>query len=302
HIVKSIVRVLRLNEDLAETIALAHDIGHPPFGHAGEEALHSIMKDHGGFNHNIQGLRVVDLLEERYPNFKGLNLSWEVREGIAKHITSLNQYSLVNIQLEPDSLPTLEAQVVDIADEIAYDTHDLDDGITSNLIDDKELEKVELWHRISTGFTSKNLNLSKEIMKYQIIRVLIDIQVRDLINNSEQNIKNFNIKTIEDVRKCKNRLISFSDKMKEEKKPLKEFLTKNLYNHYKVVRMSDKAKRFIKELFEIYISKPEQLPYSTQKRINLEGSYRAVCDYIAGMTDRYALEEYKKLFDPLVKV
>lgn len=302
HIVKSIIRALGLNEDLAETIALAHDIGHPPFGHAGEETLHMLMKDHGGFNHNIQGLRVVDLLEERYPNFKGLNLSWEVREGIAKHITAFNQQDSSNPAFELDSSPTLEAQVVDIADEIAYDTHDLDDGITSHLINISDLNKINLWRKISDDFISKDTELSEEIVKYQIVRTLIDIQVRDLISSSEQNIEDFQIRTIEDMRNCKNRVISFSDQMKEEKKPLKDFLTKNLYNHYKVVRMSDKAKRFITGLFNAYISKPEQLPYGTQNRLKSEDIYRVVCDYIAGMTDRYAIEEYKKLFDPLEKV
>lgn len=302
QIAKSIARAMRLNEDLVETIALAHDIGHPPFGHAGEEALQSIMQDHGGFNHNIQGLRVVDLLEERYPHFKGLNLNWEVREGIAKHVTSFDKQGLCSVQLEPDSHPSLEAQVVDVADEIAYDTHDLDDGITSNLFDDEKLNKIELWHSISAGLVSINPGLSKEIIKYQIVRTLIDMQVKDLIINSELNIKKYGISNFSEVKKCEIRPISFSEKMKEEKKPLKDFLMSNLYSHYKVVRMSDKAKRFIKELFEVYISKPEQLPYNTQKRINCEDSYRAVCDYIAGMTDRYALEEYKKLFDPFEKV
>jgi dGTPase len=298
----SIARMLRLNEDLAETIALAHDIGHPPFGHAGEDALKQIMKDHGGFEHNLQGLRIVDLLEQRYPNFNGLNLTWEVREGINKHRTPYDSPG-VGVALDPNLGPLLEFQVVDISDEIAYDNHDLDDGLTSGLLKEEELQEVALWADVCRFVEARNPGMSAQIRRCQAIRELINRQITDLVRESNSRIKSSGIKSIADVRACKLKLIAFSPEMEKLRKPLKEFLWKHLYSHYRVVRMADKAKRFITELCQVYLNKPGQLPNTTRQRVeNGEESHRVVCDYVAGMTDRYCLEEYKKLFDPFEKV
>lgn len=298
---RSIARALRLNEDLVEVISLAHDIGHPPFGHAGEQALAEIMADHGGFNHNLQGLRVVDYLEERYPDFKGLNLTWEVREGINKHTTSFD--APVNLsELEPDKLPLLETQVVDLADEIAYDSHDLDDGLTSGLILEEDLKKIPLWRESAMGIGARYKDISVEMRKFQTIRMFINQHISDLVAQTEKNIQGFNIVFPDDIRKITDRVVSFSPEISTMRVSLRHFLKDNLYKHHRVIRMSEKAARFIKEMFNVYINKPEQLPNTTRNRLKTEDAYRVICDYIAGMTDRYALEEYKKLFDPLEKV
>lgn len=298
---RSIARALNINEDLVEVIALAHDIGHPPFGHAGEFTLSEIMKDHGGFDHNLQGLRIVDYLEQRYPLFKGLNLTWEVREGINKHTTLFDKATRIP-ELEPDRSPTLEMQVVDLADEIAYDNHDLDDGLTSGLIFEEDLKEVPLWEELSIEVRKSYKDIVPEMRKFQIIRLLINRHISDLISQTEKNINEFNILSIEDVRRCKCRIVSFSSGMLKTRSSLRDFLYKNLYKHHRVIRMSDKANRFIKELFGVYLNNLEQLPNTTRGRLETEEAYRVICDYIAGMTDRYALEEYKKLFDPLEKV
>ncbi|MFN7169960.1 MAG: deoxyguanosinetriphosphate triphosphohydrolase [Candidatus Omnitrophota bacterium] len=320
QIARSLARALRLNEDLVEAIALAHDLGHTPFGHSGEEILHILMKEHGGFDHNLQGLRVVDYLEERYPDFKGLNLTWEVREGILKHTTRFDYAGNINrdnlhvsgiplsyagislLDLEPELPPLLETQVVDIADEIAYDNHDLDDGLNSKLLDIKEIQKIELWERANNLVKKKHPTLEGKLERIQTIRTIIDLQVRDVIVNSEKMLKELNVKNVEDVRKLKQRVIRFSKEMEYLRQPMRAYLMHNLYHHYRVVRMADKARRFIEELFNVYIKRLEQLPPSIKKRLSSEDPHRVVCDYIAGMTDRYALEEYKKLFDPFEKV
>jgi dGTPase len=301
QIAKSIARALRLNEDLTEAIALAHDVGHTPFGHAGEDALRELMKDHGGFEHNAQGLRVVDLLEERYPEFPGLNLTWEVREGIAKHMTAFDHPPVI-MNFDMKTLPLLETQVVDVADEIAYDNHDLDDGLTSGMINESSLRKIELWDEAHRAISARYQGLSDEKRKYQIIRKLIDSQVTDLIDESEKNIKKHGIKSAAEAKRIKAKIIRFSDRMFEKRRPLRTFLMENLYQHYRVVRMSDKAIRFIRDLFDVYLTKPQQLPPKAQKRLKKEGAHRVICDYIAGMTDRYALDEYKKFFEPYERV
>jgi len=298
----SIARVLRLNEDLVEVVSLAHDIGHPPFGHAGEDVLRDLMQGNGGFDHNIQGLRIVDLLEARYPSFPGLNLSWEVRESINKHRTPYDQPGLPP-SLDPSRSPLLETQVADVADEIAYDNHDLDDGLTSGILKEEVLDEIELWQQARSTVEAAGLSMKPEIRKYQIIRTLIDIQITDLIQATNQRLNNQKIESVDDVRSNPDRLIAFSDKIKQLRKPLKRVLWQQLYHHYRVTRMADKARRFINELFKLYLNKPEQLPNTTRARIEGgEEPYRVVCDYIAGMTDRYCLEEYKKLFDPHVRV
>ncbi len=304
QIAVSIARALRLNEDLVEAVALAHDIGHPPFGHAGEDALRELMKDHGGFDHNLQGLRLVDLLEERYPGFPGLNLTWETRESINKHRTPYDHGGL-RVDLEPNVSPLLESQIADVADEIAYDNHDFDDGLTSGLIREEDLQGLTLWEeaRAAVEQRAHGVRLSSEIRKYQIIRILIDRQITDLIRTSSERLHHLRITSVEDIRRCSERLLTFSEEMIALRKPLKAFLWKHLYQHYRVVRMADKAKRFLTELFHVYLKKPAQLPNTTRSRIERgEETARVVCDYIAGMTDRYCLEEYKKLFDPFERV
>jgi dGTPase len=300
QIARSIARALKLNEDLIEGIALAHDLGHTPFGHSGEEALHILMKDYGGFEHNRQGLRVVDLLEERYPNFKGLNLTWEVREGIIKHTTSYDHATTK--EFEPEMQPSLEAQVVDIADEIAYDNHDLDDGVTSGLINEESLNEIKLWKQMSNNIKKLYPDTRKEIWKYQTIKSLINVQVTDVIEESERRLKQFKIASYAEVRECAEKIISFSSQMSLMRRDLRKFLLDYLYQHYRVVRMSDKAHRFIRDLFQVYLAKPEQLPPTSRSRLKEEETHRVICDYIAGMTDRYALDEYRKLFEPYERV
>ena len=295
QIARSIARALKLNEDLVEAISLAHDLGHTPFGHSGEDALHEIMRDHGGFDHNAQGLRVVDYLEERYPNFCGLNLTYEVREGIIKHSTPFDRPRPV-IPFESKGSPLLEIQVVDIADEIAYDNHDLDDGITSSLIRENDLRKIKLWSEKEKEVKRIYPHLKEEIRKYQIIRSLIDSQVTDVLTTTEHNIKKFRIQKPQDTVGIPERIVTVSRQMQSMRKAMRDFLKEKLYQHYRVVRMSNKAYRFITSLFNIYLDKPEQLPPTTQGRLKKEDSYRVICDYIAGMTDRYALDEYKKFF------
>jgi dGTPase len=306
QIARSIARALRLNEDLVEAISLAHDLGHTPFGHSGEDALGDLMKDHGGFEHNSQGLRVVDYLEQRYPGFPGLNLTYEVREGIIRHSTAFDNPEPF-APFESDGSPTLETQVVDVADEIAYDNHDLDDGITSGLIKESELRGLRIWsakrRQVEKHTATDARHKTKgDILKYQTIRSLINDQVSDVIRQTESNIKRLRIKDTRDVKRTSERIVTFSSPMKLLREPMRDFLVKNLYHHYRVVRMSNKAYRFMTSLFNVYLDKPEQLPPTTQSRLNQEEKHRVICDYIAGMTDRYALDEYKKFFEPYERV
>ncbi|MBN1353625.1 MAG: deoxyguanosinetriphosphate triphosphohydrolase [Candidatus Omnitrophica bacterium] len=302
QIAKTIARTLKANSELVEAIALAHDLGHTPFGHSGEEALGELMADHGGFNHNAHGLRTVDLLEKIYPDFPGLNLTYEVREGIIKHSTPFDK-PRPYIPFESQGSPSLETQIVDISDEIAYDNHDLDDGLASGLLDEKKLESVLMWKR-TLSLVKKNYSkkITQKIRRKQIIRSLIDEQVTDVIYNTEKNIRDFGLRTAGDVRKFPKKIVAFSKNISEAKKPMREFLTNELYHHYRVVRMSRKASRVMKDLFHIYVENPDQLPTSPAEKLKKEDKYRVVCDYLAGMTDRYAFDEYKKFFDPYKKV
>jgi len=301
QIARTIASSLRLNVDLTEAIALAHDLGHTPFGHSGEEALNGLMRQYGGFNHNLQGLRVVDYLEERYPDFPGLNLTWEVREGIVKHSSDFDIPARIK-EFSFSERPSLETQVVDIADEIAYDNHDLDDGITSGLIKESDLKELALWDTLNKEIEKRHARIDPVKRKYLIIRSLINRQVTDLITETEHNIHRLKLKSAQDVKKYDKKIVSFSRNMLNLRKPLRAFLMERLYHHYRVMRMSTKAKRFIEELFRVYVTHPEQLPEEAQKRIPKDKTMRVVCDYIAGMTDRYALDEYEKLFYPHKKV
>ena len=292
---RTIARALRANEDLVEAIALAHDLGHTPFGHSGEEALHELMSDHGGFDHNRQSLRIVEELEERYPDFRGLNLTWEVREGIIKHRTEYDQGS--GLGYEPEKRATLEGQIVNAADEIAYTTHDLDDGLRAGLIAPEELAGIALWEEVldSVGIRGEEFT---EMNRHRIIRRLIGFEVTDVIKATNRGLEETGVRSVEEVRALPENVVGFSEEMAAKNRELKDFLMANLYRHYRVMRMAAKAKRFISQLFQAYVSEPRQLPDHIQRRLREDNLYRVVCDYIAGMTDRFALEEYKKLFDP----
>jgi dGTPase len=296
---RSISRALRLNEDLSEAIALAHDLGHTPFGHSGEDALHKLMKNHGGFEHNAQGLRVVDKLEKRYARFPGLNLSWEVREGIIKHHTDYDWPRVK--EFDPSRPPSLEAQVVNIADEIAYNNHDLDDGLTAGLITEDDLKPVEIWKKVYQE-VEKDSSLDNERKRYETIRRIINLQVTDFIIHTEGKLREAGRQSSDGIKKMKKNIVSFSPGMEKKNKKLKRVLNQLVYNHYRVVRMANKATRFIEELFKTYLREPSQLPPNTRQRIKKENPHRVVCDYIAGMTDRFAEQEYKKLFIPHERV
>ena len=295
QIARTIARSLRLNEDLVDAISLAHDIGHTPFGHAGEEILSSLMQDHGGFEHNYQGLRVVDELERRYPDFNGLNLTFETREGIISHTTDYDMPRRVP-EFESTGTPTLEAQTINVADEIAYNSHDLDDGIKSGYIKLDELMQVTLWKEVHSAAAETVSEPSLRI--YQAIRYLINRQVTDVITHTDRMIQKLRIKSCEDVRSNES-IIRFSPEQLQLQRELKDFLYSHLYNHYKAIKMHNKARRYVEALFNTYVEDPRQLPpgFSQQK-----DKYQAVCDYIAGMTDRFAQDEYERLFTPYTKM
>ena len=302
QVTRTLARALALNEDLAEAVALAHDMGHTPFGHAGERTLHRLMAPHGGFDHNSQSLRIVDHLEERYPSFRGLNLSWEVREGIVKHST---RYDRPQVQEFDAALaPCLEAQLVDFADEIAYNAHDIDDGLKSGMLEPDELAGVALWADAMAGVERQAPDAPLQIRRYQAVRRVIDRLANDLIDTLLARIRELRIATLADVRRVKPRLVEYSAEMTERNRELKAFLYDRLYTHYRVTRMTQKADRIMSALFEVYMQEPKQLPPHVTARAHEDGepTARAIADYIAGMTDRFALQEYKKLFDPEERV
>jgi dGTPase len=291
QIAETVARSLRLNMELVRSIALAHDLGHGPFGHSGEDALKQLMEGHSGFDHNLQALRIVELLEERYPSFPGLNLTWEVREGLNKH-----RRPRPGAPKPPPNL-ALEAQVVNVADEIAYDHHDLDDGLTSGLIREEELRKIPMWREAHRQISKGTRGVPDGIRRLQIIRRLINWRVTELIRETERRVQRLKIRRSGDAQTARERSVAFSPEMERLRAPLKRFLIEKLYHHHRVVRMADKAQRLLTALFEAYLRKPELLPDTTRNRIKQEDPHRVVCDYIAGMTDRYAMEEYRKLFD-----
>ena len=296
---RTLARALGANEDLTEAVCLAHDIGHPPFGHSGERALDMLMKDHGGFDHNQQSLRVVETLERRYPDFPGLNLSYEAREGIVKHET---EYDVSSAQgFEPHKRGLLEAQIANAADEIAYNAHDLDDGLRAGLITPADLNGLELWERLkaNVGWDSKDFD---DLWRHRLIRRLIGLEATDVITATEERITAAGVQSAEDVQLLDHHLIGFSEAQQQINRGLKNFLYQRMYRHTRVIRMQMKADRLLGELFEAYVTEPGQLPRSAQQRIEHEGLPRAVCDYIAGMTDRFALDEHAKMFDPNVSV
>jgi dGTPase len=298
QIARSLTRNLRLNEDLVEAISLAHDLGHTPFGHAGQDALNACMKDYGGFEHNLQSLRVVDSLEQRYGAFDGLNLMFETREGVLKHcsLTNAQQLGDVGRRFIERKQPTLEAQLANLADEIAYNNHDIDDGLRSGLLTTDQLNEVTLYARYRHEAESQFPGISGRRAINETVRRMINALVDDLIQQSRANIRQAEIKTIDDVRNAPP-LIAFSESMKKEAQELKRFLRTNLYHHYQVNRMTSKARRIVTDLFDIFITGPELLPLDYQiAGDDRTAQARKVADYIAGMTDRYAMREYRRLF------
>jgi dGTPase len=301
QITRTLCRALGLNEDLGEAIALSHDLGHTPFGHAGERVLNRLMEPHGGFEHNAQSLRIVDVLEERYPAFPGLNLTWEVREGIVKHSSEYDR-PLVE-QFEPASKPVLEAQIVDYADEIAYNSHDIDDGLKSAMLEEQDLADVDLWAEAHNWVTQHDGGASPTVQRYQTVRRIIDTLATDMITAIRDRIEEHRIRSLADVRDCRIRLAGFSPGMAERNRHLKRALLQRLYSHYRVTRMAVKAQKIMTDLFQTYMEEPQQMPPHVHGRIEGgEMKARVVADYIAGMTDRFALDEYKKLFDPYERV
>jgi dGTPase len=299
---KAVSRRLKLNEELTEALALAHDLGHTPFGHTGEDVLNRLMQDHGGFEHNLQSLRVVDELEERYPGFNGLNLSWETREGIIKHSSPYDRPADIIAEFLPGIVPLIESQIINYADEIAYNNHDIDDGLKSGLITLAQLEKVELWHEVHAGVERKYPGIDPERKKHQTISALIGLFINDLSATTHENLRIHSIHTIEDLRRVNLPVVSFSPGVSEKSKKLKRFLMENLYRHFKVERMRIKAERYLSQLFETYMKHPTLLPGKYLKKMDSVGRERVVCDYIAGMTDRFALDEFKRLFEPYERV
>lgn len=299
QIARAVSRALRLNEDLAESIALAHDLGHTPFGHVGEKELDRLLKDHGGFEHNRQSLRVVEVLEKRYSDFDGLNLTWETREGIIKHSGTYDRPETSGFR--PEEQPSLEAQIIDIADEIAYNNHDLDDGIASGLLDYEGVIQLEIWERAKELY-GRPLPDSRKSAAREIIRTIINLLVTDLINSTVKNINDRNINSYEDVKKASAKLAGFSSEVGKANNDLKKFLRKNMYQHYRVTRMSLKSQKVINELFHTYTEHPDTLPERYNGQVEQQGIIRTVTDFIAGMTDRFALEEYRKLTDPFIRV
>jgi dGTPase len=302
QVTRTLARALALNEDLAEAIALAHDLGHTPFGHAGERTLDRLMASHGGFDHNAQSLRIVDLLEERYAAFRGLNLSWEVREGIVKHSTRYDRPQVH--EFDASLAPCLEAQIVDFADEIAYNAHDVDDGLKSGMLDPEHLATVPLWGEAMAEASRRAPRGPVHVVRYQAVRLLIDRLVGDLVESVLGRLQERDIDGIAGVRGVKPRLVEFSPRMTEYNRELKTFLYERLYTHYRVVRMTQKADRIVTGLFNLYMGEPKQLPPHVTRRVVEEGESmpRVIADYVAGMTDRFALQEYKKLFDPEERV
>ena len=302
QISRAVARALKINEDLTEAISLSHDLGHTPFGHAGQDILNECMKSFGGFEHNIQSLRIVDKLENVYPNFSGLNLCFETREGILKKCNKARAEKIGDIanRILNKEQSSLEAQVTNLCDEIAYNNHDIQDGIRAKKIFLEQLEEVPIFKDQMVITLEQYPQLSKSKIVNETVRRIIDLLVTDLISNSENNILEQNIETPMDVKNCDKQIVEFSEKIKIESMTLKRFLHKNLYQHPDVKMMTDKAVNVVSNLFEAYLNDINLLPkeylkYNLEK-INNKSKERVISDYIAGMTDRFALEEYKKLY------
>jgi len=296
QLARSVARRLNLDEDLTEAVALAHDLGHTPFGHTGQDALNACMRPYGGFEHNLQSLRVVDVLEQRYAGFDGLNLTFEAREGILKHCAPRNARLLGDVgeRFLKKHRPSLEAQIANLADEVAYNNHDVDDGVRSGLLDLDQLSEVKIFARHRKAVLRDHPRIEPRRLRYETVRRMIATLVTDLTHTSADNIRRHAPRTIDEVRRMPA-LIAFSPRIREESLALKRFLNENLYRHYRVVRMSAKAGRVVSELFHAFLSDPRLLPPDFQSQARTDAP-RAIADYIAGMTDRYAILEHRRLF------
>jgi dGTPase len=296
---RTLARALDCNEDLTEAICLAHDLGHPPFGHVGEATLNQLMQNHGGYDHQRQTYRIITELERRYPDHPGLNLTYEVREGVVKHDTD---YDLVDAtDYSPNDRGTLECQLANLADEIAYNTSDLDDGLRSGILHPAEVRELEIAKRILTSLGEPlDTTFDDSLLRHRFIRRLVGVEVTDTIQATQQNVEAAGVQSLADVRQLPYNLATYTPEMQVLNGELKRFLFKKFYRHYRVVRMATKAERLLQALFTAYVAQPEQLPTDTQQRVaeHPEGLHRVVCDYIAGMTDRYAVQEFKRLYDP----
>ncbi len=299
QVTRTVARALGLNEELAEAVVLSHDLGHPPFGHAGEKALNALMEPYGGFDHNAQSLRTVDWIEERYPAFRGLNLTFEVREGIVKHSDFKRRPAAQ--EFDPSLYPCLEAQIVDLADEIAYLAHDVDDGLKSGMLSRADLDASQLVRAAGRAVRDAFPDIeSRWGGRYQLVIRMIDMMVTDLIGNIDRELTAAAISSVDDVRRAGRSLAAFSAPMAPQVAELKHLMNDKLYHHYRVLRMTQKAGRVLTQLFNAYMAEPAQIPPHVAQRMETEGdsTARVIADYIAGMTDRFALDEYRKLFDP----
>jgi len=291
---RNIARALGLNEDLAEAIALAHDLGHSPFGHKGEHALNELMADHGGFEHNRQSLRIVEQLEQKYPGHNGLNLTWETREGLVKHFTAYDHPSKREGFDAKSS--TLEAQIANLADEITYYSHDLDDGLDAGLLSEEELKQnVKLWHDADAAIRAEHGELADECRRYYIIRCLIDSQVHDVVETSGELISKSGVLSVDEVRLQDNPLIQYSSERRETNLELREYLYENLYYNPKVHEPNQRGVKLLEALFVYFLKHPDAIGSQSRTRIEAKGLHRAICDYLAGMTDRYVALEHKRL-------
>ena len=295
QISRSVGRLLGLNEDLVEAIALSHDLGHPPYGHAGEDELDARMAGHGGFDHNRHCLRIVDEIEHRYPAFPGLNLTWEVREAVVRHY---GRFEGDLAEFASVGAPLLEAQVVDIGDSLAYDNHDLDDGFRSGYLSLGELLEVELFASAARSVRERHGDLPERLLVARAVSALIDLQIVDLVAETSRRLREERIGSVEAVRGARVPLVGFTEPLAAKKRALQSFLHERLYQHYRCRRMAEKGKRFLGALFEEYLREPGQLPPEHLRRVGECGAHRAICDYLAGMTDRYCLQEYQRLFVP----
>ncbi len=296
---RSMARALGANEDLVEAICLAHDLGHSPFGHAGEATLNLLMKAHGGFDHNKQSLRIVEKLEARYEEFHGLNLTWEVREGMIKHETEYDVSDAT--RFDPEKRGSLETQLANPADEIAYTAHDLDDGLRSGLLKPNQLEHLSWWQALKESINWNGTRFN-DMIRYRMVRRLIGLLVRDQVEATAKRLKEADAQSPDDVRNLPDNVVGHSEEIAKMTRELKHFLYENLYRHPHVMRMQAKAERVLHALFKAYMDEPMQMPLAEQRKFEERSKERVICDYIAGMTDRFALEEYAKLFDPSVPV
>ncbi|HEY7153861.1 MAG TPA: deoxyguanosinetriphosphate triphosphohydrolase [Gemmataceae bacterium] len=300
QIARTIARRLGLNEDLTEAIALSHDLGHPPFGHAGERALDECMAEHGGFEHNLHALRIVETLEYRYADFPGLNLSWEVLEAMALHSKRRDAAEIA--AFVSAGQPLLEAQVADAADSLAYDAHDIDDALSVGLIVPADLDDVEFWRRVLEQVRRRHGDLPPEQFQPTMVRYFIDWQVRDLLEHTRERLRQERVRDVADVRGAATVLVEPGPEMRALKAELEEFLRRRVYHHYRVQRMAVKGGRIVRQLFDEFCRVPRMLPEHYSRRVDGERPERTVCDYVAGMTDRYAQDEFLRLFQPYIVV